>query len=380
MELSERDLLDIIEGQLPPERAEVVRRALESEPRLARKLAALSQDRKAVAASFARAAESAPAGLARGAVTLAEREGLLGNSTTGLRRVESTRNLPQMRFAAAVLVSTVAALIGGTWLVVSFMGAREDARLAVVPEEGGVMGLPPEDASPAANRSVELPQYLRTQEEHLKSLAAAPSAEALDQVERREMNESAVIEGGGVAEGAAQSERDAPATGWAALLRTDANGVEPLDAARLAMEGKLELVVPGVGPRTQAAAKKSQSDVAPSQRARKASRYVVELTVPADPSLMSVADALLELRGKLEAGLVPGSAWFRQVDTPTDEAAASATGIKADDSESNVGPPTPSTDSQHVFWWTRPPGAWVPYITIRVPVRIVNEDWTPPAP
>ena len=108
--VSEHDLLGLVEGDLPADRAHAVRTALDADPTLKARLEAMTLDRAALRALGA-ARVSAPAGLIRDALARAEREALTPAEEPIPIVVHRFRAWRAAGIAAACLVAVGAVLL-----------------------------------------------------------------------------------------------------------------------------------------------------------------------------------------------------------------------------------------------------------------------------
>ncbi|MBL0927197.1 MAG: hypothetical protein IBJ11_06030 [Phycisphaerales bacterium] len=140
--LTESDLLALIEGDLPADRVEVVRAALNADPRLVRLVESLVADRRGLRAlAGSTDGVRAPAGLVRDAMDEAERRMLLEVGSSSPRMVVESKVGPSprvvgawrgRRWTPALAAAGFLLMVGGVWvgLVIWNVGPRAQQQRA----------------------------------------------------------------------------------------------------------------------------------------------------------------------------------------------------------------------------------------------------------
>jgi len=413
-----QDILDIVEGQVAPERVEIVRMALRNDPSLARHIERMVADRRGVHALVQAAQRSATPdlGLVAEAVMRAEREQLMEEVLPGRSRQagggggggeggEGGRRRGGRLAAMIALALLLGGAIGGAaWMLNagprSERGplALEHADRGAHNRKGGTFvamsdeatpdkppGLPTEFGAgidfPAMRSALSPPPGVPARARPAGDPSYAPGRFATLPLGptgvditgwSEELRRSLVTEARTVPRSAS-----APAAAGVGAVESPRAGeqqrrMSPIEAARLAVEGRLRIVVgardavaytnqarvyAAVGASSQVVAPPSRSEAGPI-------KFVVELRVRMDSELAGVQDAIAALTQRLG-----GEGFGPRADVRLTEAAG----------EQGVGPAGPSLLVDDVLWWTRPVTNWEWTIAVRAVVEIVSDPASSPA-
>lgn len=361
----EHDLIDFIEGDLPPERLPSVKHALASNPALARTVQGILDDRRRLS-ELARATELAARADRQGALDMirqalarAERDALLEPRTQPAVRAHDRppRRRWHLLAAAAVLLLASIASVLITRAALNAQRARELAAARKVERAGQAVILTPE--SPSSTPAPSEPATIGTLPSWISDVND-PIADAAMQSWQTEL---------------AQPRHDDPpidelALAHAARARLDNGGAPSLaidEAAAVALIARLRLVIradskdlaarrPDNHPtRAFAARFLPPPDETKTQAAPDSEGPVLELTVPIDPDRAALRDALESLRATL-AGPDPTDAWYEIDPTPSNPSLL------------------PALDLRSILWWANRPADWTRAVSIRIQTRTVPPD------
>lgn len=307
---TEDDLLDLVEGRLPSDRVAILRAALAEDRELLARVEAMVRDRRALRAE-APDRPRAPAGLVESAMERAEREALLGPAAGDRVLTPSPHGRRPIMFGA-LAAAAVVALAAGIALSIRAFSNSTRAEHVVTPGATEV-GPPVELASDEQPvKEIEIPV-----------IRPEPKADPTIDAWTREI--------------AAKSGLDeSEATGSPAWL-TD-------DAVKLALAGRLKLVIPGGAP-ILAAADPSTTPSTVSEALEQPRRVPVRYR--AEDGESGLRAALAALPGRL--------------------ASAPAGAIVAEDAGGAMVPSVGlSLEPEDVAWWAQPPASWSRYACVYV--------------
>lgn len=364
----EQDLLDLVEGRLPPERVESMRAALRADPALARKAQAMIADRARVQRMTIQDQQTAPAGLVDDAVTRAERDDLLH---TVVRRRDDAAASSRRIAAMIALALLLGGVLTGSVVFLSSRGAPAGNHLArsdstprsqpppgtfIVPEANQTARpiAPPlpdllaAPSTPAVWRESELSPSGRRAEAQTPPIGTSgiPSAHDVVAQWNREVAEKIAGEGS--------------ASAGSRAFDAIVGGMRLSEAARLAMEGRLRITTSPRDPLT--AARGLQAGVSlgggTGQIVELASpdSFTIELTTRFDPELVALQDALAALADRLAGDGFGSRGRVRFSAAP--------------EGDSEVAPAIASFRADDVLWWTRPASTWERAISVRAPVNV----------
>lgn len=353
---TEQDFLDLVEGCLAPERAEVMRAALRADPALARRMQAMVADRAAIR-DMSRAAErAAPSDLVADAVSRAERDTLLTSDRAGsswsFRRIAAVIGL--VALLGGALAGSVMMLSPGTDAGADRIAARGPQPQLGSP--GGLFEVPSFDEDPRAT-SAPLPDLTGATSADAPAApvarrAATRFSSSQEQVARwnQEVTEKLAGEASQPASAAVRRLPDAMV-----------GGMRLSEAARLAVEGRLRITTRPTRAdmdalRVQAGASLG-AGVGQVVEANSSDAFTVELTTRYDPDLSALQDAIAALAERLANDSFGERAEVRLLPAPRDSAGAA--------------PAIPSFRADDVLWWTRPASTWQQAISVRAPVKVL---------
>lgn len=260
--IPEHELLELIEGTLPPEREAVVRAAVAREPRLGQLVARMRADRRAL---MSLGAVRAPAGLAERVEQALEREALLGlngdAAATDLvlpvsqlrpRRPSIAMRLWRSPAGRGVLMAAGVALAVGTgiWVVSALspglpMDPVRPAPTLVAQEPGAEAEAPAADGDNAGEIEVAMAADAAADAPVLES--SAPDASSVTEVATAE------IHGPPAPDEWTGGETIAEVAGETPAETDDRPVMSPARALELARVGRLAIVVRGEDPEAAAA-------------------------------------------------------------------------------------------------------------------------------
>jgi hypothetical protein len=378
----ENDLIDLLDGRLPPERAKRVREALSSDPALHRLVERMAADRRGLGRlrqadeHRERARTEGVRDAVRAAVEAAERDGLLGHRAQARGKRNSGRHL----VAAAALVG-VLTLVVGVSLLLGFKGDR--LAESVIGGRPGVRGVvkQPEarytDAEPASAGGEVGP--VGPSGEAGKPSQAMALAEDQGRRVSRELAEDRRRLDSWLADATSRVGGD-PLLAWralpsaeeteAALARSRTGELSIEDAAILAFTHRLRVVVPA-----------AQGDPT-AEKAREAFSGKPVFAENASASSSSV------VIGATQARAIPaaGRSWSMDVRASLDPERAAVRGALAEIVAKVVGSglekprfevaevdpaaALPAVTIDDVLWWTHPASEWSREVSLRVDVVV----------
>lgn len=336
--VTENDLLALIEGELPDERRPLVEAALRSDPALLRRVVAMKADREGLV-EVGRG-DRAPAGLVDRASAIAARASAVQVDTGGPVR-HATARTRRLQMAAAAVV-----IVGGLgvwgWLMATMTSSREG---------GGVLPDPQVALASGGGEASEDDMA-----------AVGPVSPGLEVIDEHALPLDAVLDESDAASDALLAEF------LAGFEEDGASAVsEPamdyMEAARLALDGRLRLEMRGEGPAGMAIAADSEaaSQVGAFGMLRSESgvggesSWRVELRYRTGGGEEELASELARAIERIEA--VTG----RRVRLV--EASGSDTGAT----------PVASLDAAGVLWWGQPASGWTRRMVVRPRVSFVGE-------
>lgn len=353
--VSESDLLAYIEGDLPDDRTDEVRAALERDPKLAAWADAARADRDALRQWSRPGASIAPPDLVEQAMRQAERNALLGLDAGAAQQRRPTVLFrftgPRTAMAAAMLAAVGVAVIYGPGLIQQLTPSPAPAPSQ---QSAPAPGADAEPSSPVAQAADPAPEgdADRAAENRRARSAAPPPEDAGGYA-------SAGAEKAEVAQPAQAEEMPLRAIGESDHLADDAAPAEsPLtmrQAADLARQRRLRVRAETADPASLGAALLDAPDL---------SFRVFPIADPAPGGAMLIVE--------IDAG-APGLDAFLQT-----LGAMGAASISLSPLDEPVGLP-PARGPSDVLWWTRSPAAW-PGMGSALELEVLPAAQVPPPP
>ena len=362
-DLTESDLLHLVEGTLPPERRDAVRRALESDPALLRSVERLVADRRGLRV-LGRETPGAPPGLLEDAIAGAERDALLPGAGAPVRARTGPGRRTYAIAAAALLV-----VVGGwagfmLWAVgpgandrrseaasasmsgAPAVGESPETRRTVTPRDRTAEAGPGVEVGPPAPADLAV----RTFHHELHPPMQAPDLAARDDDDEADEPEASdpLLESWLTA----FDEEADPAPPGPEGADGLADAVAWLRAGELAIEAApatgMDVSLNGAGPTPL-------GPDAPGPRAPEPGEtFGVRLVFDRasdDEALRATLDELL------------GSLWARGV-----------TGARFVRAEAGAEAPRPAFGVADVLWWADPVAEWAPRLEATLTVRVVEAE------
>lgn len=329
--LSDADLLALIEGEVPAERAAALRAALRADPALRARLERLAADRD----RLTQLSDHLPAPPRTVELAMARAAQHTHAEDPAAARRRRFAMVAAAGFGIAILAGVFGLIINATHPA---LRARRDAnRAQAAPVEMRAVGDAPtpvigpladaqDDADPDGLGVTTTAQDIATE---LNTLAQADATDAI---------------------------LDEFLTSIDHRAATDAQtGLSDAQLAALVREGRLEVVITVRGPRgtTVAGAPDTARPAAPIAE-------TVSVDIPADAT-----DA--EVRAAIEEAV---RVWRTE----------SGLKVECRASRADPVPASPSTEPQAVIWWNQVPRDWRALNTLTIPVRTVGSAATPGAP
>lgn len=381
--LTNQDIIDLVEGSLPPERVEFVRAELARNPELAAKLRKLAADRGALRVlGGLDARQPVPAGLVDRAMAAAHRTGdpelkLVHAEAADARARHRRPRLAGYKWPAVIAAAlTIAALAG--WAVFILRATDPDARIRELAAHK-----PPEyiGSEPPATDSRAVV------EGRLEDAIEGAGAREMD----RRIDELVKVREDPSDEGAASVDaviadllnpQHAPA-GVDVRVLVEQSGLTPIELGDALLDGRLRITLHTRSPaRVLASAGRLDGAAGPVES---------PILVQGDTSVPDDADYAKGEPGASRQG-ADGSQFERTVavtyGVPTDSAVAEAVaeferligvlGEGCDGAEISVAPTgggrgaSPELDSDRAIWWDGGPSAWVSQATARFEVLVTD--------
>lgn len=381
----ENDLIDLLDGKLPPERADRVRRALSADPGLRRQVEKMAEDRRGLGRlrqADERRERSDPGGVrdaVRSAVEMAEREGLVGRPSPMGARARGNRGGGRHIVAAVALVAMLGVVVG-----VSVLLGFKGKELADSVAGGGPRAHMKSEAKDFSFEASGAPRASgQAGSQGLPSAAGGENSTsmALAEDQGRRVSESLAEDRERLeswsAEAMARVGGD-PSSAWRAfpsaeqtetsLARARSGEMSLEDAAVLAFTHRLRVVIPDVasGASTEkirdslfgrpALHESASAATAPGftglgrdESSPAAGRsWSLDVRASLDPERAAVRGALAEIIERLAAS----SATRPRFEVVDEDPAAALPAVSIDD----------------VLWWTRPASDWTRGVSLRVDV------------